>query len=140
MNKIKNTDNESCQIERIVIPPVLIQQRYKGDCAVASLAMFLGITYDEILEHFVKELEDQFSDGIWNSKVFEVAKKYGVELTCIYKEFDLTRRSLVIVPSLIAKDRQHTIFWDGDNVYDPSPLKIYDELPKSIAYIYREYN
>jgi ABC-type molybdate transport system ATPase subunit len=68
-----------------------------------------------------------------------VAEKYGIELTCIYENFDLSKPSLLIVPSLNIKDRQHTIYWDGKNIFDPATGIAYKEKPKNIAYIFQKY-
>ncbi|MGD8777702.1 MAG: hypothetical protein PVH88_01940 [Ignavibacteria bacterium] len=126
----------------IVVPkriPTLIKQRYKGDCAVASLAMFLGISYDEIIKHYSEELEVMFENGVWDHKTFEVAEKYGVELTCVYKDFDFSKPSMLIIPSFNLKDKNHMVFWDGEKVFDPSPAIVYKSKPENILYIFQRY-
>lgn len=138
----KNTELTERKAKSMVEPrvskPILIKQKFKGDCAAASLAMFLGVTYDELIKHFPKEYEEKFVDGIWNSRIFEVASKvYGKELLCYKDNFDLTKPSLVVADSLNYEGRKHTMYWDGKNIYDPALGKCYDDLPKNIAYIFQ---
>jgi hypothetical protein len=135
----KNQSDNFCCFDTRAKLPGLIKQRYKGDCAVASLAMFLGISYENILKHYSEELAEKFYDGAWNSKTLRVAKEYGVELTCIYENFNLNKPSLLVVPSLNIEGRLHTIYWDGENVFDPAIGKCYEILPKNIAYIFQKY-
>ena len=131
--------HERCRHELLVKPPTLIKQRYIGDCSVASLAMFLGISYDEILPHYPEEIKEQFSTGVWNHRTFEVAYELGVTLTCIEDDYDLAKPSLIIAPSLNRENTLHTMFWDGKKLYDPAIGKCYDSLPKNIAYVFQEY-
>ena len=115
-----------------------IKQKYRGDCSVASLAMFLNISYEEIIIiNYKAEVDKEFKDGVWNDKTFQVSELYGKKLYCYYTDFDLTKPSLLIVPSLNYIGKEHIIYWDGKNVYDPSLSKCYSELPNNILYIFQ---
>lgn len=117
---------------------ILVEQKYIGDCSVAVLSMFLGIPYDELLKNYDEELNENFENGVSNIKTFEIARKYGITLISKKDNFDLSRKSIILVPSLNLDGKEHCIYWDGKTVYDPSPNKKYKNLPDNILYIFQE--
>ena len=57
-----------------------IKQRLDGDCAVCVTAMFLGKSYDEIVELF-PESKDGFPHGTHSEG--DICRSFGVEIECV---------------------------------------------------------
>ena len=117
----------------------LIIQRYCGDCSLASLAMFLGCDYDDLLHLFENERKEGFPDGIWNHDIWAAANLYGVYFETKYGEqFNRSKPAMVCLQSLNYEGRGHMLYWDGSSIYDPAnaPIK-YDSLPETINYAFQ---
>jgi hypothetical protein len=116
----------------------LIYQRHNSDCAIAALAMYLGKSYDELKHHYTRT--ERRHAGASIEKTLNVADSYKTYFGVFYgNEFDRTRPALVIVPSRNhVPDGKHMIYWDGQRVYDPSPIRPYTELPDEVEYALQE--
>jgi hypothetical protein len=120
-----------------------IKQRGNGDCAVAATAMFLGKTYDEIVDLF-PEAKDGFPNGT-HAEV-EVCLHFGIMLECVhlpgharslneYYDMDMSQPAMVVVLSQNKEDALHMIYWDGKEIHDPSNLKCYGPEFPDAAYV-----
>lgn len=96
----------------------LIEQRTDHDCGIASLAMFLGRTYEEILEVYGKSVEN---DGMYTKEVFRVAYLLGRPLK--FRKFIPGKRAFCIVPAQCSKELSHAVIYDGEQIFDPSPIR-----------------
>jgi hypothetical protein len=68
----------------------LTQQKFTADCAVACLAMFLGVEYEDVLRHV--DGHELTLGGLTNSREAYIARLFEVEISFL----DRTRS---IVPS-----------------------------------------
>ncbi len=118
-----------------------IKQRLDGDCAVCVTAMFLGKTYNEIVNLF-PEVKDGFLHGT-RSEV-EVCLLFGVALECksypgavdkTYYGMDKSKPAMIAVMSMNRIDTLHSLYWDGEKIHDPSNLKCYDKEFPDQAYV-----
>lgn len=59
----------------------IVAQRHPGDCGVASLAMFLGVSYEEALIALGGEAPTVLRSGVWWSELKRAAAHFGVAMT-----------------------------------------------------------
>ncbi|OGU55432.1 MAG: hypothetical protein A2V66_16790 [Ignavibacteria bacterium RBG_13_36_8] len=110
----------------------IIKQRSKGDCGICALAMFLNISYDVLAkeEEFQEDLKEDFGKGASIRDLWKVAKKYGYDIVYTNNQyFKESEPAIVFVPSLKLKGKIHSIYWDGERIFDPSNEKTYESLP-----------
>lgn len=92
--------------------------RASGDCGVASLAMFLGVTYEQALEYLEKFGPVDVDRGISITHLALAATEYD-ELTVITPYRDVNKPAVVCVLSPGAPDEGHAVYWDGEEFWDP---------------------
>ncbi len=97
----------------------MVEQRYHWDCAVCAHAMYLGKTYDEIFEAYGKPTE-----GFPLNKSVEYLWSLGHDVEWFENEMPNTR-AVVIVQSKHFPGKWHSIYFDGQEFYDPSPKEKY---------------
>lgn len=130
-----------------------IPQRFSGDCSIASLAMFLNRTYEEV-ESIVDVYDEKAKhNGVFIRTTMSAAQTFGYILSplieteppfkadtkyYIVEQFNLEKKSLLTVDSLNHEGKLHEIYWDGKRVYDPSPKRKYTELPDTIHLVLQE--
>jgi hypothetical protein len=100
----------------------LIRQRYPYDCAVASSAMYLGITWEEVRSHF-----GDITEGIPTNKVCEFLWSQGQNVE-FYRDQLPTKKALVIALSRNHEEGWHMMYFDGRKLFDPSTEKTYTDL------------
>lgn len=120
---------------------MIIKQRNNSDCAVCTLAMALGIRYEDVLElvpEYQKRSERGEQIGLTIPDYLYVMRLHGFSIEAVYphsvnKYFGvdfwdhLTHKlAFLVVHSLNYPGRLHSVFWDGDGVRDPSFLLAYD--------------
>jgi hypothetical protein len=121
-----------------------VQQRHKGDCVIAALAMFCKLPYEAIepvaREHFV---DRRRKAGIRDSSVILRKLGYrqenyasddkpldGREFRSLWlyeylispnilRDYCWGRPAMMSVPSLNEKDGKHMVYYDGHRVWDP---------------------
>ena len=118
----------------------LIKQRSDNDCALAALAMALGAqTWDEVWteEDLAAVIKSQ---GVGNvdywllrhglkrkvhfKNIYVHGMSYHEDLVgCLWR-----RRALLSVHSLNMPEGNHMVYWDGSEVFDPSPKRTYANL------------
>lgn len=117
----------------------LIQQISDSDCALASLAMFVGATswYDVWT---LEDLEPILGKGIGDTDEYLARLGYvrrrHFRNAYIHDLRDMEsfctlmwkRRALLSVHSLNTADGNHMIYWDGMRIWDPSPKRTYLHL------------
>ena len=118
-----------------------IKQIGESDCFLACIAMVVGQTIEKTFpEKFREEIEViETTTGDNIDKAFNYA---GLERDVDYWSiaFGMTlwnfqtramlrgRKVLLQVPSLNYQRGSHIIFWDGENIHDPSNKQIYQWL------------
>lgn len=110
-------------------------QRYMNDCGVACLSMLLDMPYIKlrayILAHFQRR-GCRTIPGLSAADNMILAAKLGVRLRFIAVDDDNRqdviellngRRAIIGVPGRnnARPGDMHSVYWDGDNLYDPSP-------------------
>ena len=103
----------------------LILQRHSFDCAVACIAMFVSVSYEEVAEYHKKTTG--FQQGLSFMEIFNSLKHFGLQ-PCVMNMFPHPKPCLLVVPSLNKPAKKHMIVWDGYNVKDPSSKKVYNNL------------
>jgi len=58
----------------------LVEQIDDGDCATASLAMFLGLSYKTVLREAKKIAKNPEKKGLWISQIMKISRRFGVPL------------------------------------------------------------
>ena len=96
-----------------------VQQRMPADCAVAALAMFLGVAYEDIARHCTgAELVDSGLTWIRENHILHLFKT-----PCDVfdrRVMDWSESAILSVPSLNeAEGVTHSVYWDGRRVWDP---------------------
>jgi hypothetical protein len=109
-----------------------IQQVTGGDCAAASLAMFLGYTQEQytkfLYDFFRPQYRSGFKHGTKSTWVHKVAYRHGILLAGM--EFDKDRPAVLCLPSLNKPwPTLHSVYWDGSRIWDPSAHSWHRKLP-----------
>jgi hypothetical protein len=97
-----------------------IQQKFAADCAVACLAMFLGVEYEDVLRHVGGH--ELTLGGLTNYREAYIARLFQVEISFLDRiKIDRSKPAVLTVPSLNSKTGlTHAVYWDGTRVYDPN--------------------
>lgn len=112
------------------------KQRTNKDCAICTLAMFLGVPYEEVkitteqMESILfGGMEREVEDAILLAHGYEVGKHYTRmhaapwwATTGFVKNMLWGRRAIISVMSKNYRDATHAVYWDGEALYDPSTL------------------
>lgn len=97
----------------------MIQQRFNADCAVACLAMFLGVEYEEVAKHCTGW--ELVRDGMPNFRGKHLASLFKAAIVFLDPAMlDRARPAVLAVPSLNEAGGTHALFWDGTRVFDPN--------------------
>lgn len=128
----------------------LVTQRTPSDCSICCLAMVSGATYEEAIVAAGDDYDPE--KGMWSVQAalcrlgrhrddfreirrgFEISPEY-------FREIAWGRRAFLSVPSLNIENGWHHIYYDGMNIYDPSPKLKYtswDQLKPVDLVIFRE--
>lgn len=115
-----------------------VSQRADYDCVLACLAMATGRPYEELWpQEFLAEVEKAkgTGSGDLHERAFTLAglerKRDYISVYCgqlasgAVCKFLWGRRALVQVPSLNYEGASHYVYWDGENVFDPSTKQRY---------------
>jgi hypothetical protein len=123
------------------------KQKHASDCALACLAMISGKDYDKIFsKKLIKAIEKAGTATGDNLDSAYVAAGYIKDKTykVIYTAQDNVntvqtmiwkRKALLQVDSLNYEGGMHLIYWNGEELIDPSNLQTYKFL-KNISKIY----
>lgn len=116
----------------------LIKQRTNSDCVLAAIAMAAGKDYDELwtTDDVTKVVKD---GGVSDEEPYmeRAGFKKGVTYKRVspwdinqahLKNFLWGRRALLSIHSLNIPDGHHMVYWDGEEVFDPSPKDTYKRL------------
>lgn len=115
-----------------------ISQKAPNDCGVCCLAMLLEMKYWPVRRavnwHYKNTRKCRF-DGMSVEDDAAVAKRLGFKLTThtIYpsvrapmiKRLHSGLRAILTVPSVNVKGEWHAVYWDGEQLFDPSQLNRY---------------
>lgn len=120
---------------------MLVRQKRKYDCVLACLAMATGKEYDLMFSgDFTQEVEDAHGTGKkgLHDKAFELAGLVrDIDFKSVYcgnvarahvESMLWRRRAMIQVPSLNYKGASHYVYWDGEQLFDPSGLQRYQWL------------
>ena len=74
---------------------VLVQQRHEADCAIAALAMLLGVSYEEVL--LMVSDPSVLQGGTWMTQLVEAAARFDLEMGRHWKTALIDRRGREMV-------------------------------------------
>ena len=96
-----------------------VQQRMPADCAVATLAMFLGVTYEKIACHCTGA--ELVLSGLPWVRENHILKLFKTPCDVFDRSvMDWTKPAILSVPSLNeGSGVSHSVYWDGQRVWDP---------------------
>lgn len=105
----------------------LIKQRTLSDCVPCSMAMFLGLTYEEIVRPAVELTEDEWSphSPMYYPLMWAMFEKLGTPVASS-KYLLLHRPAIVSVLSPTRPDWLHAVYWDGERIWDPMLKPVID--------------
>lgn len=107
----------------------MIKQRFPFDCMVATLAMYLSKTWEDVYDEIGCP-----NEGIMTSKAAEFLWTKGFDV--IWREAQMpTKKAIVCVLSKNFPDAWHAIYYDGKQFFDPSPRQQFtdwDDVKKSL--------
>ena len=95
-------------------------ERFTADCAVACLAMFLGVEYEDVLRHVGGH--ELTLRGLTNYREAYIARLFEVDISFLDRtKIDRSKPAVLTVPSLNSKTGlTHAVYWDGTRIYDPN--------------------
>lgn len=104
----------------------IIEQRFRGDCVVCTIAMATNRSYDEIFDLLPKDVADNIKTyGIDTIAEMEILCKLGWDPVLCFS-FPHLGPCLVTVASLNYYGTLHSVYYDGQTVFDPSVQKKHD--------------
>lgn len=118
------------------ILPKIIYQRTSTDCAICTIAMALGRTYDEVMaKALIAEAYDlqkgcraEYSIfeafGLVQMQDFRVLHRSIISPE-FFLHFSWGRRAILAVPSLNLEGGFHSVYWNGTELLDPSTKCVY---------------
>lgn len=126
-------------------PTILISQRSPSDCAFCCVAMALGISYEALEAKAGAAFMHLMNNGAGCDAAMERALFSAIGLVrdadFTERHFGLSwcnyahargilwgRRAIITVRSLNIEDGFHAVFWNGAELFDPSPKKRYAQL------------
>lgn len=104
----------------------LIEQRESHECMVACLAMATTFTYEYILENLNSEAKKFLSkkEGFYFTSTLNFLWDHNFDTDEMYVFNDnwdkVCECAILMVNSLNKKDKKHVVFWDGNEILDPS--------------------
>jgi len=115
----------------------IVKQKGESDCVLASLAMATGRPYSSMFKPaFRKKIE--LAKGCYDSTLKEALKMAGFiegqnALSIWTQNLDKKyvqaliwkRKALIQVVSLNYGGGEHMIYWDGEELFDPSNKQVY---------------
>jgi len=97
-----------------------VQQKFNSDCAVACMAMFLDVDYEDVVRHCAGY--ELVSCGLTNHRERYIAGLFEVEI--VFRDrtkLDRSQAAVLTLPSLNSdKPSTHAVYWDGTRVHDPN--------------------
>lgn len=120
----------------------MIKQRTRHDCAICTIAMALGRTYEEVMtaalaaeafdpaEGCRSEYRIIEAFGLKQMADFRILHRgsddHGAILSAaFFRQFSWGRRAILAVPSLNTPGGFHSVYWTGASLADPCELKTY---------------
>ena len=97
----------------------LTTQRTLTDCAIAALAMVLGLGYEQVRERTIKLIKN-FEEGLTSREIARVAKSFKRSLKVIDKMDDDTVNELVGLMVVRRGNVYHALVLFHGVLYDPS--------------------
>jgi hypothetical protein len=108
----------------------LVRQKTQDQCSIAAITMATGMPYNEVLKYARKN--ESYRDGIgsYPEQVFAaIGWRDETDYKKLYKAQDISvhyqlkmlwgRKAVLSVPSINHENGQHSIYWDGFELYDP---------------------
>jgi len=119
-------------------PENIVKQRLKKDCGVAALAMATNVSYETALAALPLAARIDIKNG---KGLFHYNQLDGLDKLGFYRNFNRpvnveigSTPAILSVPSGTKRsDGLHSIYWDGKNVYDPSPSNKYNNNEIALA-------
>lgn len=117
---------------------MIVNQKTNYDCAVAAMAMFLNVSYEEVAGVLYDDLRQPETEGTTDENMIEVMEKFGTKTMQV--NFVLRGvPAILTVPSLNVKNANHAVYWTGQYILDPqhgrANKKFYKMKPESISCI-----
>lgn len=110
-------------IEPAVIEPII--QKAGGDCAVAGLAMMLGLPYATVFAAIPKRTHVK-REGLNERQIVNVGKRLGVRIA--YRHTPPEDDEFGLLHLCNAKDGHTALHLKGGYVYDPADGLIYTDI------------
>ncbi len=116
----------------------LIRQRERSDCAICTIAMALGRSYEETMAAAIAARA--YEPGVGTRSEYAIVEKLGlkqmIDFRCLQRgqlapeyflHFSWGRRAILAVPSLNIEGSFHSVYWSGTTLFDPCTLKTYSD-------------
>lgn len=96
-----------------------IQQRYNNDCSIACVAMYLNLTYEEVLKITIEQ-HDFMPNGM-GINVGDLFLDLGYQPRFKHKKI-IQDTCVVSIPSLNFPNKFHAVVLNNNKIIDPSNL------------------
>lgn len=121
---------------------VMVKQRLPHDCSICTIAMALDRPYDEVMQTALKTESFDPVEGCRSE--YAIIESFGLEQMVdfrvlhqggdagilnpeFFRHFSWGRRAILAVPSLNIEGGAHSVYYDGQKLFDPCALKTYTE-------------
>jgi hypothetical protein len=108
----------------------LVRQRMKSDCAICTIAMALGRSYEDVLVAALNARAFKPEEGTRSE--YSIIEQFGLEQMKDFRilhrgqlapefflHFSWGRRAILAVPSLNIEGGFHSVYWNGSQLFDP---------------------
>lgn len=112
----------------------LVNQRHDWDCVIASIAMWVGVPYEDVLKMAEKCNAKLFDpEGMTTFDEYNILRKFGKDTMIIHNAYG-GLSGILSLPSLNTPGGAHAVFFDKTRILDPQTgregRKWYPELLK----------
>lgn len=110
----------------------------KSDCAICTIAMALGKSYEDVLVAALQARAFKPEEGTRSE--YSIIEQFGLEQMKDFRvlhrgplapeyflHFAWGRRAILAVPSLNIEGGFHSVYWNGSQLFDPCTAKTYSE-------------
>lgn len=96
-----------------------IKQKGTWDCCIASVAMLLDKSYDEVLKKFKKIFPSFKKNGLNDYQITKLLKSFKAKPDII-EAVILNIPCILFLPSKNDDNGSHAVFFCGEKIYDPN--------------------
>lgn len=101
---------------------VIMPQRGKMDCCVASMSMLFNRSYEEVLIVAARIAPRVLKSGLWTTDMLRIGQEFGYRLRRRLRNIDLDEMTGILSVRYRKERIDHAVFLTNGLVFDPELL------------------